>query len=161
MPGAELDGVVLTQQSLVASLGNWSQYYLACAVLLFAFSSIIYNYYLGENALSVFTNHEASFHVLRLAVIGLVFLGCVAPGATSVFFFSDPLMGVLAIVNLLALAMLFPVALRLIRDYRAQLSAGIETPVLDPAEWSDVDIDPTAWPAGHAVGAAPAGAATA
>jgi AGCS family alanine or glycine:cation symporter len=48
-------------------------------------------------------------------------------------------------VNLLAIAMLFPVALRLIRDYRRQLDAGIEVPVLDVAEWSDLDIDPAAW----------------
>jgi AGCS family alanine or glycine:cation symporter len=54
-------------------------------------------------------------------------------------------MGVLALVNLLAIAMLFPVALRLIRDYRAQLDAGIEHPVLDTAVWSDLDIDPTGW----------------
>jgi AGCS family alanine or glycine:cation symporter len=145
VPGADIDGVVLTQQSLVGHLGGWSQYFLSIAILLFAFSSIIYNYYLGENALSVFTTSETSFHVLRIAIVALVFLGCAAPGATSVFFFSDPMMGVLALVNLLAIAMLFPVALRLIRDYRRQLDAGIEVPVLDVAEWSDLDIDPAAW----------------
>ncbi len=136
---------MLTQQSLVEHLGGWAQYFLSIAILLFAFSSIIYNYYLGENALSLFTSTEGAFHVLRFAIIGLVFVGCVAPGATAVFFFSDPLMGVLALVNLLAIAMLFPVALRLVRDYRAQLGAGIEHPVFEPAEWSDLDIDQTAW----------------
>ena len=145
VPGADIDGVVLTQQSLASHLGGWTEYFLAIAVLLFAFSSIIYNYYLGENALSVFTESVNAFHVLRIAIIALVFLGSAAPGATAVFFFSDPLMGVLALVNLLAIAMLFPVALRLVRDYRAQLRAGIEHPVLDPAEWSDLDIDLTAW----------------
>ena len=157
-PGAEIDGVVLTQQSLVGHLGGWAQYFLSMAILLFAFSSIIYNYYLGENALSVFTSSEGAFHTLRIAIVGLVFLGCVAPGATAVFFFSDPMMGVLAIVNLLAIAMLFPVALRLIRDYRAQLNAGIEHPVLDVAEWSDLDIDPDAWSDVGAPARAPADA---
>ncbi len=53
VPGAEgIDGVALTQQSLVSHLGGWAQYALTLAILLFAFSSIIYNYYLGENALS-------------------------------------------------------------------------------------------------------------
>jgi AGCS family alanine or glycine:cation symporter len=149
VPGADIDGVVLTQQSLVSHRGAWSQYFLTAAILLFAFSSIIYNYYLGENALTVFTTSETWFHVLRIAIVALVFLGCAAPGATSVFFFSDPMMGVLALVNLLAIAMLFPVALRLVRDYRAQLAAGIENPVLDAAEWSDLDIDATAWTEGR------------
>ena len=41
VPGAtEVDGVALTQQSLVDHLGGWAQYFLTGAVLLFAFSSI-------------------------------------------------------------------------------------------------------------------------
>ncbi|WP_413283146.1 alanine/glycine:cation symporter family protein [Vibrio sp. MA40-2] len=146
VPGAEgIDGVVLTQQSLVSHFGAWTQYYLTFAILLFSFSSVIYNYYLGENALTFMTKSPMAVHVLRILVIAIVFVGAVAPGATAVFFFSDPLMGVLAIVNLLALIMLFPTATRLIKDYRKQLKAGIEHPVLDPSEYTDLDIDTTAW----------------
>jgi AGCS family alanine or glycine:cation symporter len=146
VPGAEgVDGIVLTQQSMVAHLGEWVKYFLTAAILLFAFSSIIYNYYLGENALSVMTEHPASFHILRIVVMGLVFLGAVAPEATSVFFFSDPMMGILAVVNLLALMMLFPIAMRLLTDFRAQLKAGVERPVLKVEEYRDLDIDETAW----------------
>jgi len=146
VPGAEsIDGVVLTQQSLVSHVGDWAQYFLTAAILLFAFSSIIYNYYLGENALTVFTDSPMSRHILRIAIIGLVFLGCSAPGATSVFFFSDPMMGILALVNLLAIIMLFPVGLRVLNDYRDQLKQGTEHPVFDPAKFPDLDIDATAW----------------
>ncbi len=145
VPGAEIDGVVLTQQSLVSHFGTWTQYFLTFAILLFSFSSVIYNYYLGENALTFMTKNPLAVHVLRAAVIALVFIGAVAPKAKAVFFFSDPLMGVLALVNLLALIMLFPTALRLLKDYRAQLKAGAEHPVLDPDEYSDLDIDTTAW----------------
>ena len=144
--GAEgVDGVVLTQQSLVSHMGAWSQYFLTVAILLFAFSSIIYNYYLGENALTVFTESGISRHGLRIVVIALVFIGSAAPGATSVFFFSDPMMGILALVNLLAMIMLFPVGLRVLNDYRDQLKAGTEHPVFDPDKFSDLDIDRTAW----------------
>ncbi|MEF2551182.1 alanine/glycine:cation symporter family protein [Aurantimonas sp. A2-1-M11] len=148
-PGAEIDGVVLTQQSLVSHLGDWSQYYLTFAILLFAFSSIIYNYYLGEVALGVMTNHPASLHILRIAIVGIVFLGATAPGATAVFFFSDPLMGVLALVNLIAIMMLFPVLMRVLNDFRAQLKAGVLRPVFDPARFPDLDLDHTAWPDAH------------
>ncbi|KAF0676057.1 alanine/glycine:cation symporter family protein [Profundibacterium mesophilum] len=147
VPGAEgVDGVALTQQSLASHLGAWAQYFLTGAVLLFAFSSIIYNYYLGETALTVLSDTPPARLVLRLAIPLVVFLGAAAPGATSVFFFSDPLMGLLAIVNLLAVTMLFPVGMRLLRDYRQQLAAGVEEPVLDPASYGDLDIDPAAWP---------------
>ncbi|SON54949.1 Amino-acid carrier protein AlsT [Hartmannibacter diazotrophicus] len=145
-PGVtDINGVALTQQSLVSHVGEWAQYYLTVAILLFAFSSIIYNYYLGENAMTVLTKHPIAVHILRGLVMVLVFIGAVAPGATSVFFFSDPMMGVLAIVNLLALTMLFPVGLRLLSDYRKQLKAGVEHPVFDVDAYSDLDIDRTAW----------------
>jgi AGCS family alanine or glycine:cation symporter len=146
VPGAEgIDGVVLTQQSLASHLGAWSQYALTAAIVLFSFSSIIYNYYLGENALSLMTEHPVTLHGLRLVIMGIVFLGAVAPGATAVFFFSDPLMGVLAVVNLLVLMMLFPTAKRILIDFRQQLKAGVEHPVLDPTKFADLDIDARAW----------------
>jgi AGCS family alanine or glycine:cation symporter len=146
VPGAEgVDGVVLTQQSLASHVGGWSQYFLTAAILLFSFSSIIYNYYLGENALSFLTENPMASHVLRIVVMGLVFLGASAPAATSGFFFSDPMMGILAIVNLLALAMLFPTALRLLGDYRRQLREGTEHPKFDPDAFPDLNIDRAAW----------------
>jgi AGCS family alanine or glycine:cation symporter len=146
VPGAEgIDGVVLVQDSLESHVGTWSQYFLTVAILLFAFSSIIYNYYLGENALTVFTESPLSRHILRIAVIGLVFLGSSAPGATAVFFFSDPMMGVLALVNLIAILMLFPVGIRVLKDFTEQLKEGTDPPVFDPQKFKDLDIDETAW----------------
>lgn len=145
-PGQEgVDGVVLTQQSLAAHLGDWTQYFLTFIVLLFAFSSIIYNYYLGENALSVITESPVARNVFRVVIMAVVFLGASAPGATAVFFFSDPLMGILALVNLIAIMMLLPICLRVLRDFREQVRAGVARPVLDPNRFADLDLDRTAW----------------
>jgi AGCS family alanine or glycine:cation symporter len=77
--------------------------------------------------------------------MAIVFLGATAPGATAVFFFSDPLMGVLALVNLIAIMMLLPTCLRLLRDFRRQLKAGVARPVLNPDDFADLDLDRTAW----------------
>jgi len=145
-PGNEaVDGVVLTQQSLVSHLGEWTQYFLTFIILLFAFSSIIYNYYLGENALTVITEHPMALNVFRVVIMAVVFLGATAPGATAVFFFSDPLMGILALVNLVAIMMLLPTCLRILRDFREQVKAGVARPVLDPDKFPDLDLDRTAW----------------
>ena len=140
-----IDGVVLTQQSLASHFGDWSRYALTLAILLFAFSSIIYNTYLGENALAAITDSQTAVTGLRLLILALVFLGAVAPGATAVFFFSDPMMGILALVNLVAILMLFPVAMRVVSDFRAQLKAGVDRPIFDPTKFSDLDLDHTAW----------------
>ncbi len=114
-------------------------------ILLFAFSSIIFNYYLGENALTTITGHPMALNVLRVVIMAIVFLGAVAPGATAVFFFSDPMMGVLALVNLIAIMMLLPTCLRLLQDFRRQLQNGVQRPVLNPDDFPDLDIDRTAW----------------
>ena len=55
------------------------------------------------------------------------------------------MMGVLALVNLLAIAMLFPVGLRVLLDYKNQLNQGVEHPTFDPDKFPDLDIDKTAW----------------
>jgi alanine or glycine:cation symporter, AGCS family len=146
VPGADsIDGVVLTQQSIVSHLGSWTQYFLTAAILLFAISSIIYNYYLGENALTFMFKGKSAIAFLRILVISMVFLGAIAPGATSVFFFSDPMMGILAIVNLIALVMLLPTLTRILKDYKQQLKASVEEPVFDPKAFPDLDIDYSAW----------------
>ncbi len=140
-----IDGIVLTQQSLASHFGEWSRYALTLAILLFAFSSIIYNVYLGENALAAITKSKPALLVLRVLILGLIFLGAAAPNATAVFFFSDPMMGILALVNLIAILMLFPTAIRVINDFRAQLKAGVERPLFDPAKFPDLDLDRKAW----------------
>ena len=146
VPGAQdINGVALTQQSLVSHLGDWVQYFLTGAVLLFAFSSIIYNYYLGENAMTVMTKSKTALHVFKVVLVVIVFMGAVAPAATSVFFFSDPMMGILAVVNLLALTMLFPIAKRLILDFGSQLKAGVDRPILNPDDYADLNINRTVW----------------
>ena len=144
-PGADVDGVVLTQNALVDHLGGWTQYFLTIAVLLFAFSSIIYNYYLGENALSFMTPSASALLIFKFVLMAIVFLGAVAPGATAVFFFSDPMMGLLALVNLLALMMLFPTLRRVLKDFDDQRKAGVERPVFNPEQFPDLDLDHSAW----------------
>ena len=83
--------------------------------------------------------------VLRIVVVAVLFLGAVAPEATAVFFFADPLMGVLALANLLALIMLFPRAKRLLDDFADQLKSGVKVPMFDAQEYEKLDIDLSAW----------------
>lgn len=144
-PGVDIDGVVLTQNSLADALGGWTSYFLTIAVLLFAFSSIIYNYYLGENAISFMTENPQAILIFKIALMAIVFLGAVAPGATAIFFFSDPMMGVLALVNLLALMMLFPILRRVLKDFDDQVAEGVARPVFDPEKFPDLNIDHSAW----------------
>ncbi|MFZ3203315.1 MAG: alanine:cation symporter family protein, partial [Pseudomonas sp.] len=112
---------------------------------LFVFTTLIYNYYLGENALGFFSEKRWLVQTYRVLVIGLVLWGSMQDLGT-VFAFADVTMGLLAIANLIALALLFKVGLRLMRDYDNQIKAGVESPVFDPKVFADLDLDPEAWP---------------
>jgi AGCS family alanine or glycine:cation symporter len=45
----------------------------------------------------------------------------------------------------MAVLMLFPVAMRVLEDYRAQLAAGIDKPVFKAEQFPDLNIDRSAW----------------
>ncbi|MEZ5628730.1 MAG: alanine/glycine:cation symporter family protein [Rhodocyclaceae bacterium] len=146
-PGAATDigGVALTQASLAGHVGEWGRIFVSIALMLFGFTTIIYNCYLGENSLSYFSDQNRPLTTTyRLVAVGLCGWGATTDLGT-VFAFADVTMGFLALANLLALAMLFKPGLRIMRDYDAQIAAGIEEPVFDAKRFADLNIDPTAW----------------
>ncbi|WP_428606659.1 alanine/glycine:cation symporter family protein [Sedimenticola sp.] len=140
-----MGGVALTQTALADHVGEWGRLYVSIALLLFGFSTILYNYYLGENSLNFFKEeNQTLFNSFRVAIICLVCWGAIMDLGT-VFAFADVTMGLLALANLAALALLFKPGLRIMKDYDRQLQSGIETPVFDAAAFSDLNIDPDAW----------------
>ena len=144
-PGPEaLNGIVLTQLALVEHLGQWGDEFVSLALVLFAFSSILYNYYLGENSLSYLSNDNRTLlDVFRLLVLGLVLWGALQDLST-VFAFADLTMGLLGLVNLLAIGLLYRTGLRLLRDYDGQMAAG-EIPRLKVTDYQDLALDQGAW----------------
>lgn len=146
-PGVSTDigGVALTQASLASHVGEWGRIFVSIALMLFGFTTIIYNCYLGENSLSFFSDDNRSL-VTAYRLVAIVLCGW---GATTdlgtVFAFADVTMGFLALANLLALAVLFKSGLRIMNDYDRQIADGIEEPVFDAARFADLNIDAEAW----------------
>ncbi|MFC6592286.1 alanine/glycine:cation symporter family protein [Deinococcus lacus] len=127
--GGEATGVQLTQSALTEHVGGWGNDFLAVAIFLFAFTSIIGNYAYAESNVQFLSRHPAVLTVFRLMVLGMVVFGAVKEVPT-VWNMADYSMGLMAITNLVALLMLAPVALRLLRDYDRQRHAG-KAPVFD------------------------------
>ncbi|MFW3614811.1 alanine/glycine:cation symporter family protein [Billgrantia antri] len=143
--GVDIGGVALTQTALADHVGEWGRSFVSVALLLFGFSTILYNYYLGENSLNFFSEGNVTlFNAFRVAIILLCTWGALTDLGT-VFAFADVTMGLLAVANLVGLIMLFKPGLRIMRDYDEQLRAGIPHPVFDAARFSDLNIDPAAW----------------
>ena len=138
------NGVVLTQLALREHVGPWGETFVSVSLMLFAFSSILYNFYLGENAsYCINPDNPWFFIIFRLLMLLLILWGSMQD-LTTIFNFADLTMALLAMVNLVALAFLMKVGFRLMRDYDNQSRAG-KVPVFDPAEFQDLDLDHDAW----------------
>ncbi|WP_206057337.1 alanine/glycine:cation symporter family protein [Nitratireductor sp. XY-223] len=146
VPGAtEVDGIALAQRSLATELGGWTSPVLSFVITLILLTTITYAYYMAENGLAFLTGNRIALHALRIVAIVAVFMGALTPTVHNVLFFLDPLLGLMAVINLVVISMLFPKALVLIKDYKAQLSAGKQQPVFDAASFADANVDTPAW----------------
>jgi AGCS family alanine or glycine:cation symporter len=115
----------------------------------------MYNYYLGENSLNFFSEENKTlFNIYRVFTLALVMWGA-TQDLTTVFGFADLTMALLGLVNLTALALLFKVGLRVMRDFDQQMKAG-HAPVFDANRFADLNIDWRAWVLEDVAPAAPA-----
>jgi alanine or glycine:cation symporter, AGCS family len=146
VPGSELTGTPLTQAAMSVHIGGAGQYFIAIAILFFAFTSIIGNYSYAENAMVFLkAGNRIGLTLLRLGVLGMVIWGAYESVAT-VFNAADASMGLMATVNLIAIVLLSGTVVKLTRDYRAQRRAGTE-PVFHAADYPELSgkIDQTIW----------------
>jgi len=144
-PGSEASGILLTQSAMAEHIGGFGRAFITIALVLFAFTSIIYNYYLGENSLNFFSEgNKTIFTVFRILTLVLIIWGAVQDLST-VFGFADLTMGLLAIVNIVALFKLANLGLRVMRDFDEQIQNGIKEPIFDPRKFSDINLDRQAW----------------
>nr|WP_325190153.1 alanine/glycine:cation symporter family protein [uncultured Selenomonas sp.] len=130
--GGETTGIALAQDSLASVFGSGASSLLAILIFLFAFSSVVGNYYYGEINIHFFgQNTHLALILYRIAVIGMVFFGCIA-ALPLVWNLADLFMAMICLTNLYALARLAPRARIALRDYSEQKRAG-KNPVFNPA----------------------------
>ncbi len=121
--GAE--GINLTQMALTEHVGTWAGPFVSIAILLFAFSSIIGNYYYGETNIEFIKDNKVMLNIYRIASISMVFFGSVA-SLGFVWTLADLFMGFMALINLVAIALLSKIAIKALKDYQEQRKEGIE-----------------------------------
>ena len=144
--GGELTGTPLTQAAMTVHIGGAGQYFIAIAILFFAFTSIIGNYSYAENAMTFLkVGNMPGLTVLRLGVLAMVIWGAYESVAT-VFNAADASMGLMATVNLIAIVLLSGTVAKLTKDYRGQRKAGKE-PLFHAADYPELagKIDQSIW----------------
>ena len=116
-------GIKLTQLALSHSVGNWGAGFITLCIFLFAFSSLVGNYYYGEANLEFLTKSKTSMLVFRVLTVACVYLGSVA-SLGLVWDIADVSMGIMALMNIVVIAILSPKAVAIIKDYIRQRKEG-------------------------------------
>lgn len=133
--GGYLTGIALAQASLASVFGSLAPVAVAFMILLFAFSSIVGNYYYGEINIAFFEgNTHRYLLVFRVGVVLMVLFGSLA-ALQLVWNLADLFMGLLCLTNLYAITRLAPYARRALIDYQSKLARG------EDPQFSAKDID--------------------
>ena len=128
VPDASLSGIRLTQAALVSEIGPVGSVFVAVAIFLFAFSSIIGNYYYGEANIRFITRRPGALTLYRLLVGAMVLFGALAT-LDLAWSLADITMALMTLFNLAAILLLGRQAFLLLADYVAQKRQGIKNPV--------------------------------
>ncbi|MCG7488703.1 sodium:alanine symporter family protein [Vibrio sp. Of14-4] len=137
VPHGEITGIELTQAALSSQVGSWGGVFVAIAIFFFAFTSIIANYsYAETNLIFLEHNHKAGLGIFRIIVLGMVMFGAVA-SLPIVWSLADVSMGMMAIVNLVAILLLSGIVIKLAKDYNRQLKAG-KVPTFDSNDFPEL-----------------------
>ncbi|GAL19590.1 sodium/alanine symporter [Vibrio maritimus] len=137
VPHGEVTGIELTQRALSSQVGDWGGIFVAVAIFFFAFTSIIANYsYAETNLIFLEHNHKAGLGLFRIIVLGMVMFGSMAT-LPMVWALADVSMGLMAIVNLIAIILLSGIVIKLAKDYNQQLKAG-KVPTFDANDYPEL-----------------------
>ena len=142
--GGEINGVQLTQMALDTQIGSGGSTFVAIAILFFAFSSVIGNYYYGEANLRYITHNKLIMIIFRLATGAMVMFGALA-SLDLVWSLADVCMALMTICNLIAIVLLGKYAFRLLEDYREQKRQGIKEPTFTKDKMKDIQQDIECW----------------
>jgi AGCS family alanine or glycine:cation symporter len=141
----ELNGIALTQSALQSEVGSAGPVFLAIAIFLFAFSSIIGNYYYGEANIRFITPNTKVMTVYRIFSAGVMVVFGALASFELVWNIVDLFMAFLTACNLIAIVLLGRYAFRLLDDYRQQKRRGIKEPVFHRSTLPEIEDEIECW----------------
>ena len=120
---AQADGAsTLTSASVASQLGNWAQYLMVVIVFVFAYSSLLGNYTYAEVNMDFLLRGRSKHYGLRTVILVATFIGAVS-SLTFVWNLADIAMGVMAVINIVAIVLLGKWCFGVLRDWEAQRKA--------------------------------------
>jgi AGCS family alanine or glycine:cation symporter len=141
----ELNGIALTQSALQSEVGSAGPVFIALAIFMFAFSSIIGNYYYGEANIRFITPNTKVMTAYRICSAGVMVMFGALASFELVWNIVDFFMAFLTACNLVAILLLGRYAFRLLDDYRQQKRQGIVEPTFHRSQLPELENELECW----------------
>ena len=134
IPGIEA-GTAYTQAAVSTVFANMGSGFVAIAIFMFAFTTLMAYYYIAETAM-VYLDKKLRFPALKFG-LKIVFLGVVYVGSVQsvsmMWGLGDIGFGSMCYLNFIAIVLLSKPAMKVLKDYDRQRKLGLD-PVFDPRE---------------------------
>ncbi len=134
-----LNGVEMTQKALASQVGSVGPAFVAIAIMLFAFTSIMGYTYYGEANIRFLTTRRWILNVFRFFSAGVVVVMGALVSLEVVWNIGDVFMAIVTGVNIVAIVLLSGKAFALLDDYRRQKRNGVVEPTYHNADDPDLD----------------------
>ena len=132
-----ISGPAFTQIAVDSVLTGFGKPFIAIALFFFAFTTVLAYYFIAENNIS-YINRTIKIPALRgllkVVIMSAVFYGTVAQPSAA-WGMGDIGVGVMAWLNIVGIVIIFFMskpAIKALRDYEAQMAAGVEKYTFDP-----------------------------
>jgi len=121
----ELNGIPLVQQSIASVFGQAGIHLTTAAIFMFAFTSLIGNYFYAEANIRFISESKTLLVVFRVLSAIMIFIGAQADIELA-WSLADVLMGGMATVNIIAIVALGGIAIKVLKDYEEQKAKGLD-----------------------------------
>ena len=118
-----LKGMAIMQTAMSGHLGSFGLHFISVAIVLFAFTSIIGNYFYAEFNIKFITKDKYTLLIFRISATLMVFIGSQL-SLSLAWDTADVVMGIMATINIFAMFLLGNIAIKVLRDYDRQRKEG-------------------------------------
>ena len=122
--GQALTAMPLVQKAMENHYGSVGLYFVTIAIVLFAVTSLIGNYYYAQANIKYLTKSKGVMLLFQASAVAMVFVGSQMNLALA-WELADVLMGLMATLNIIAILFLSNVVSKVLKDYMQQRKQGL------------------------------------
>ena len=135
---SEGKGIQFVQNAVKANIGEFGIHFISVAIFLFAFSSLIGNYYYAEANIKFIKDDKVVLNIFRATCLIMIFIGTKL-SLEAAWNLADVLMGGMALINIIAILLLGNISIKCLKNYMDSKKQG-KDPVFKA---KDIGLDNT------------------